>query len=134
MLIEVKRSWFTSHSTGSKVYLDGVFSCFGLEPPTRDDSVKPRAIPDGTYEVKLLWSPSHKRIVPHVLNVPGFDAIEIHIGNFPQDTKGCLLVGDGCGLNYVSESKQAFDRFFAQLEAVVAKGETLQIIYSKAVQ
>jgi hypothetical protein len=52
------------------------------------------AIPFGEYRVKLAMSPKRKIIVPWVENVPGFEAIQIHVGNEPKDTDGCILVGE----------------------------------------
>ena len=51
------------------------------------------AIPAGTYLVELAFSPHFKRILPHLINVPGFQGILIHNGNTDSDTHGCLLVG-----------------------------------------
>ncbi len=51
------------------------------------------AIPYGTYEVKMLWSNKFKKILPHLINVPGFENILMHVGNNSNDTEGCILVG-----------------------------------------
>src|SRR5262249_11019059 len=89
MKLEVKRQWFTTRSTVGELFIDGVHFCYTLEPPTRDDEIKPRAIPVGTYDVRIGWSPKHHRLIPMVGGVPGFSGVEIHIGNYPRDTEGC---------------------------------------------
>ena len=61
--------------------------------------------------------------VPHVLNVPGFDEIEIHPGNFPGDTEGCLLVGFTRLPDMIESSRAAFADLMARL-----KGD-IQITY-----
>jgi len=51
------------------------------------------AIPAGTYKMILSYSPHFLKVMPEVLNVPGYSGIRIHSGNRPQDTLGCILVG-----------------------------------------
>lgn len=51
------------------------------------------AIPYGTYDVKMVYSKRFGRVLPQLMNVKGFEAIEIHNGNSSIDTKGCILVG-----------------------------------------
>lgn len=64
------------------------------------------AIPKGTYKLKLRtdmgsrhnrfyyskYGKKHKGMI-WLDNVPGFEYIYIHIGNFVKDTHGCLLPG-----------------------------------------
>jgi len=128
MNIEVRRRWTTGKSVISHVFVNGRCMCFGLEPPIRTDDVKPRAIPAGTYEVTIRWSEKHKRNVPHVEKVPGFEEIEIHVGNYPRDTEGCLLVGETMGEDYVGNSHGAFEMFYAKLLDVWKK-EPIAITY-----
>ena len=51
------------------------------------------AIPVGTYAVRLYDSPKHGPDTPELVNVPGFQHIQIHSGNGPEDTEGCLEFG-----------------------------------------
>lgn len=129
-MITIKRDQFTQQSTGGQLFIDGQFQCFTLEPVTRDDSVKPRAIPDGTYTLDIRFSPKHGRDVPHVENVPGFEEIEIHIGNFPKDTEGCCLVGKTRSTDFVGQSHGAFDDLFARLQQLCPT----QITYARSEQ
>ena len=93
MDIKVGRDIYSTLSTQGQLYLDGIRECFTLEPPTKTDGSKPRAIDNGTYPLTIRWSFDHNCHCPHVEKVPSFTAIEQHIGNFPKDTKGCTLVG-----------------------------------------
>lgn len=67
---------------------------FTLELPWRDNKDDISCIPVGQYKI----IPHHSAKYPdtfEIVGVPGRDAILIHIGNYPRDTKGCVLVGMG---------------------------------------
>lgn len=51
------------------------------------------SIPAGRYRVGLRDSPKHGKDALTLLNVPGFQFIDVHAGNSSADTEGCLLVG-----------------------------------------
>lgn len=110
MNLTVQRRALTASSTAGELYLDGKFQCYTLEPPARDN--KPHSIPAGTYDLSFRWSPKFQQIMPHVENVPGFEEIEIHWGNYPSDTDGCLIVGQTSSPNFVGLSKAAFAKLF----------------------
>lgn len=96
--------------------LNGKQLWFGIEPPNRPGP-KPYCIPPGTYEVLLSQSQHFNMVVPCVQNVEGFTGIEIHPGNFPSDTHGCLCIGDSRGENFVGLSRKAFDELMSFLRA-----------------
>jgi hypothetical protein len=52
------------------------------------------AIPTGEYQVIVNLSPAKKRMLPRLLDVPGFSGILIHRGNTKHDSSGCILVGE----------------------------------------
>jgi hypothetical protein len=52
------------------------------------------AIPTGVYKVVVNMSPAKKRMLPRLLDVPGFSGILIHRGNTKNDSSGCILVGE----------------------------------------
>lgn len=87
-----------------------------LEPPRRTPPLKPRSIPAGTYDVTLYKSPHTGYKVPLLHDVDDFSEVEIHIGNFPRDTKGCILVGLKIEGNSIGYSKSAFDLLMATLK------------------
>ena len=134
MKLEVKRKWFTGKSTMGELWVDGERFCYTLEPETRQDAVKPRAIAEGVYGVEIGWSARHQRMIPIVEGVPGFAGIEIHVGNFPRDTEGCLLVGKSKGEDEVGESAAAFSELFALIDRARERGEAISIAYSAAVR
>lgn len=63
------------------------------------------AIPAGRYEVKLTPSKRFKRILPEILNVPGFSGIRIHGGNAHVNTEGCILIAKNKFINRVASFK-----------------------------
>ena len=51
------------------------------------------AIPRGKYKLITSFSNRFQKVLPEVLNVPGFTGIRIHGGNKAEDSQGCILVG-----------------------------------------
>jgi hypothetical protein len=51
------------------------------------------AIPYGEYEVVLTYSNRFKKMLPLLLDVPGFSGIRLHSGNHKNHTEGCPLIG-----------------------------------------
>ncbi|MEN2673368.1 DUF5675 family protein [Herbaspirillum huttiense] len=118
MKLLLQREPSTKQSTPGKLFIDGQFECHTLEDIVRPRGVKvygQTAIPAGTYQVVLTMSPRFKRVLPLLLNVPGFEGIRIHPGNKAEDTDGCILVGDAPAPDWLGQSRVAFDRLFAKL-------------------
>lgn len=118
MKLIVKRFQKSAISTKGELWIDDQPYCYTLEPPVREDGEKPRAIPLGTYGVTIRTSPRFKRLMPHVEDVPGFEGILIHVGNYAHDTEGCLLVGENSlpGFpDFIGESRKVFDPLFRKL-------------------
>jgi len=96
MKLKVLRKVFNKNDTVGILYIDNVQFCYTLEDivrPKGDPKVFGKtAIPAGTYKVELRYSPHFKKILPHILNVPGFDEILMHPGNTEFDTEGCILI------------------------------------------
>lgn len=118
--------------TIGRLYVNGEYFCDTLEPTDRflidclPSEVQPTkvwgktAIPRGIYRIDLnTVSPkyannqAYKFIdgkVPRLVNVPQFSGILIHIGNYPRDTEGCILVGRNDKPGCVTNSTATFQR------------------------
>lgn len=120
MQLQVVRKIFTDKSTIGDLSVNGVFECFTLEDKVRPVKIKGEtAIPAGTYEVAVTFSNKFQKFLPLLMNVPNFDGIRIHTGNTPKDTLGCILVGQGKGVDSISNSRLAFGPLFEKIQAVV---------------
>ena len=127
MQITVSRQWYTAKSTCGQLSIDGNPFCFTLEPP-RDptNTIKPRAIPAGSYSAIFVMSSRFHVQVLQLQNVPGFLDIEIHMGNDAPDTEGCTLLGETHSPDWVGTSDDCFKLF---MHKVLAEGGPYQVTY-----
>lgn len=105
MIITQKRYKFGGDFTLSRLAVDGVpmSQCqYILEDKVREVEgmevekwkiPKETAIPTGRYKVIIDLSQRFGRLMPHLLNVPGFSGVRVHAGNTSHDTEGCLVTG-----------------------------------------
>jgi len=117
------------------LYVNGVWRCWQLEDEIREIPGVPvsewkipgrTAIPAGRYRVRLTFSPRFNRVLPELLHVPGFSAIRIHVGNRPEDTEGCVLVGlRRAGSAVVADSTRALAPLLEELGAAQARDEEI---------
>lgn len=106
MKLELKRRFLGESYTIGSLSIDGKKFCDTLEDKGRDlnkngvfdgDEKKvyaETAIPYGTYNVVVDYSPKFKRELPRLQNVKHFEGILIHRGNTAEDSAGCILVGE----------------------------------------
>jgi hypothetical protein len=118
----VQRHQATSESVTGELAIDSTHECYTLEPPYAGPMVKPRCIPAGTYDLTVRFSPRFARMMPHVENVPGFEGVLIHWGNFPKDTDACTLVGEIVEENFVGKSMVEFNLLFQKILDAVNSG------------
>ena len=64
------------------------------------------AIPEGRYEMDYHYSEKFGLWLLYLKHVPLFQGILIHPGNTPQDTKGCILLGDNRAVGRLTNSRQ----------------------------
>lgn len=116
-----------------------VLYCYTMEDEFRAVKVaKETRIPAGFYELgirqedtpktlqyraKYPWFKKHIEI----LKVPNFVGVYIHIGNYDEDTDGCVLLGDtannnNIGTGEVGLSTNAFKRFYSEVFELLENG------------
>jgi len=132
LTLVLDRIWFTGESTIGELKIDGQFECYILEDFDRLSKGGKKvygqtAIPKGTYDIRLTYSPRFKKKLPLLVNVPGFTGIRIHAGNTAKDTEGCLLPGSTRSQNFVGQSKRAFNKLYTKLERAKQEGKRIII-------
>lgn len=132
MKLKLNRIFLGSSATIGELYVDGEHIADTLEDRVRPEGEKvygKTAIPEGTYEVKLTYSPRFKKILPDILNVPNFSGIRIHSLNKAEESEGCIGVGEwnGKDTNWISNSRKTFNKLFALLEEANNNKEKITI-------
>lgn len=151
MKIEMKRVFSNDRYTISHIYAYGVYVCDAIEDTDRgwnsgmsdawirNNKVYAKsAIPVGIYEVtlnvvspKFSQKPYYKKFcggrLPRLLNVPGFDGILMHRGKDEKSSAGCIILGYNTIKGQVTNSQQAFEKFYKILEEENKKKEKITI-------
>ena len=135
MQVEVHRTVYAGTHTGGVLSIDGAPLCSTMEDVTRgplDEKVPGEtAIPYGEYHLVETWSEHFGRMMPLLVNVPGFSGVRIHWGNTAEDSLGCILVGMSTQKNLeeglVFLSKRTFDLLWEKLSSAWKRGEEITI-------
>lgn len=132
MELKLNRIFLGSSATIGELYVDGEHIADTLEDRVRPEGEKvygKTAISEGTYEVKLTYSPRFKKILPEILNVPNFSGIRIHSLNKAEESEGCIGVGEwnGKDTNWISNSRKTFDELVSLLQKAEDKKESITI-------
>lgn len=151
MELKLDRKFKKETYTIGKLYVNGVLFCDTVEDRDRgltqsmsEAEIKKikvygqTAIPTGTYEVKMTYSPKFSKNswgkkysgkVPQVIGVKGFEGIRIHPGSNELQTSGCILPGKnlvkGKVLNSVEYYYKLIDNYILP---AVNKGEIIKLV------
>jgi hypothetical protein len=132
----LKRNRSGEHATIGLLEVDENFACFTCEDVVREQPGVPveewkvpgkTAIPAGRYQVIINESRRFKRLLPLLLNVPGFEGVRIHPGNTHEDTEGCILPGTQIAGEMIVESRRAFNRLYLAIESALQSDEEVWI-------
>ena len=125
----IKEDVIDEYSTGEKL----TYLCDTLEPTWRDYAKGARkikgksAIPEGRYPIVITFSPTFKKWLPLLVNVPMFSGVRIHAGNTVKDTQGCILVGENREVGKVLNSRKHVKIVKEKIVEAKDKGEAVWI-------
>ena len=145
MEIDIIRYNSKGDHTDGLFFINGLFQCHTLEDEFRTEKVFGKTrIPEGRYKVELrnvggfnkrylkkFGSDFHKGML-HVVDVPNFKYVLIHIGNDDDDTAGCLLTGmsnNADANGFIGGSSIAYKKIYPQVRDAVMLRETVFINY-----
>lgn len=115
--IYLNRTISNNYGTFGKIDFDGLILST-LEPS------RP-VIPVGSYLLTFTYSPrfgekipykEYKGLVPLVNGVRGHEGIRIHVGNYLQDTQGCILVGSYKDDKMIYDSRKAYRNLMLRVQ------------------
>ena len=134
--IELYRDTFTENSTGGILLVDKLFEAYSLEDADRkleSGGTKisgKTCIPRGRYKLELYDSPKHGKETLQLVDVPNFQNIQIHAGNKPEDTEGCILVGSERSEghpDWISQSQHALLALKSRIVPAIRNGRDVWI-------
>ncbi len=136
----LSRLFRNEHETIGILSTAGRIICHSLEDEKRTVKVFGKTrIPAGIYNIKLRTKGSHhqryKKNYPswnkgmlHIINVPDFKYILIHIGNDDEDTAGCILPATDSSIGQdnrytLKQSTVAYMRLYPLMAEPLARGD-----------
>lgn len=130
MKVLISRAYGKNETRGSLFVLEGsdlLYRCKTIELPDNGNQRNASCIQEGEYQV-VKYTRENGDVVFLLLDVPGREAIEIHIGNYVSggkiDTRGCILPG-----NYFSDLNE--DGFIDIADSTMAMNTLLKILPDK---
>jgi hypothetical protein len=144
MELTLKRKYLKKGYTIGALHVNGIYLCDTLEDEVRvlnsasDKVYGKTAIPYGLYQIamnvispKFGAKPFYKEVcqgkLPRLLNVPFFDGILMHCGNYASDSYGCLIVGENKVKGGVINSQKTFRKLYAKMNEAYKRGEQIWI-------
>jgi RHS repeat-associated protein len=110
ILIDINRTTVTNRSTIGTLTINYRGIGYTLELPDKGNQKFISRIPEGTYFGELYNSPSLGYLTVRLRGVPGNrEYILIHVGNYPEDTEGCILPGKTKAKDFVGNSRKALN-------------------------
>jgi hypothetical protein len=118
--LTLKRKPSAHGCTIGELFYNGKFFCYTLEDvvrPVGQHVANETAISTGTYPVTIEKSPSLRILTPRLGGAVAGRGVLMHVGSFPRDTRGCILVGFAKMPSNVSiyKSREAFEALMGKL-------------------
>lgn len=68
--------------------------------------------------------------MPRYVDIPGYEGVLIHIGNYVKDTNGCTLVGQNTQPGMVCNSRKTFYNLYDILKKADEQGREIYVTFS----
>ncbi len=107
------------------LFVDGLRQCFTLERAGVE-------ISPGRYRVVITASARFGRMLPLIEGVPGRSGLRIHPLNFPQESDGCIGVGQEATVTSVEHSRLAMAALQPKIAAALARHQDVFITITNA--
>jgi hypothetical protein len=104
--IWINRVYAQTGSIIGVLYADDAQLCFTLELPWKDNKNDVSCIPVGTY-AGTIRTDGTKGWRIELDSVPDRTHVELHVGNYPSNSIGCVLLGMDWAPNTVTSSDAA---------------------------
>lgn len=104
--IMINRTYKQMNSAIGRLSVNGTELCWTLELPWKDNQNNVSCIPVGFY-TGTIRTDGTKGWRIELMGVPNRTNVQIHVGNYPSDVQGCILVGTDWTGNMVSNSNDA---------------------------
>lgn len=141
IIIDIDRIYQPGDATIGLMKINNEPLAFTLEDIHRDVKVAGGTrIPAGRYEVKYRkvmsdMTTRYRSKYPwfswhlHLQDVPGFENVYIHIGNYPKNTEGCILVAKShiIGEPSIQNSTPIFKKLYLGIKAAFIDGHRVFI-------
>lgn len=129
------RDSFSESSTAGVLFIDSCPFCNTLEPAISIGKKvkygKGCCVAPGIYSIDFHYSPKFGKYMLTLCGVRGRSGILIHSGNTPNDTAGCILVGQRENIGVLSNSRSTLDKVFDRCLEVIDKEPITIIIKNK---
>jgi len=138
VITEVVRYNTTKTSTIGVLIVNGIFRCHTLELASVWPKVPGKSrIPSGLYRLDLRTYgsmhedylskyPFHRGML-HLVNVQDFTDVFFHVGNYPRNTLGCILmasVNDIDRPDYIGRSVDAYEKIYPEIAEAILREPT----------
>lgn len=130
--ITIARTSENASSTTGELFVDGRFVAHTLELPWRNNQSYISSIPVGSYTAHLRFDKSDGWRL-QLDDVPGRSGVQLHIGNYPNQIEGCVLVGLAVNNaeSRVELSAEAYDRlraaFYGSVNARISPDKQVRV-------
>jgi hypothetical protein len=110
--VNIDRKMSTNSCTMGYLSVNNKALFYTLELPWKNNINQISCIPAGSYNGVLRYDHTDKWRI-ELIGVPNRGNVQIHVGNYTKQTKGCVLLGENANTNAcsVSSSKSAYKKF-----------------------